>query len=242
MEKGISVARNKIFFFLFVLLSTWAQAVEVIFPQEELPNESFPPQLDSPQVVVSRKIVFQNRFQPAIAYGWLLDEPFYQNAYVSAGLSFSWNEFNSVSLRYLNWKKGLSEYSNQFARTNTSLQFGRAQGPENGLSLAFNNRFLYGKVSFSKVKIIPTTVSAICEIGMIKYGSQSLPLVGVGLSNGWYLTKNWSLDLSLRLYLRQALDPLSADLRSASTAPPESSFATTTRLSTSFDFGAQYLF
>ena len=239
--KGISVAHIK-WIFLFLFLSSVVHAVEIAFPQEELPNESFPPQLDSPQVVIARKVSFTRRWEPQISYGWLLDEPFYQGGFVTLGMTYSWSEFSGVTLKALSWSKGLSDYSNQFAKTNSSLQFGRSHGPETGYSLSYNDRLLYGKVSFSKDLILPTTLAANYEVGMIKYGDQSLPFAGAGINNAWYFSKKWSLNIGLNLYLRQALDPLSADLKAASPIPAESSFGTTTRLSTSIDFGLHYLF
>ncbi len=228
--------------FLVSILGFSAMAVEITFPQEELPNESFPPQLDSPQVVIARKVVFAKTWEPQLSYGWLLDEPFYQNGFLSLGLTYSWSEFAGVTVKALSWSKGLSDYSNQFAKTNAALRFGRAHGPEMGYTLTYNDRLLYGKVSFSKDVILPTTITALYELGVIQYGQQSLPLAGAGIKNAWYLSKAWSFNMGLHIYLRQALDPLSADLKAASPAPAESSFTATTRLSTSFDLGIQYLF
>ncbi|OFZ29139.1 MAG: hypothetical protein A2622_13940 [Bdellovibrionales bacterium RIFCSPHIGHO2_01_FULL_40_29] len=237
------MAQNKLIFTILVLLlSLSSNAVEIQFPQEELPNESFPPQLDSPQAVISRKLTFTKRFEPQVSYGWLLDEPFYQSGYVAAGLGYSWSEFHNITVRYLSWNKGLSDYSNQFASTNARLQFDRSHGPESGYSLAYHNRFLYGKVSFSKNWITPITLSAIYEGGMINYGGKTLPFGGVGLGNAWYFSKNWSFDIGIRIYLRQVLDPLSADLRAALPVPAESSFGTTMRVSTNLNLGIQYLF
>lgn len=219
-----------------------ASAVEISFPQEELPNESFPPQLDSPQAVVTRVVTFKNRWEPQLSYGFLLDEPFYQSSYVAAGLSYSWTEFDSVTVRGLSWSKGISDYANQFSKTTANLQFTRSSGPEMGLLASYNSRILYGKLSFSKGIVRPATLAVVYEAGMIRYGSRNLPLVGIGILNGIYFTKNWSFDIGLRLFLRTALDPLSADLRSASPAPSESSFGNKLRLSTSLDLGVKYLF
>lgn len=227
---------------LVILFGVSAYAAEITFPPEELPSESFPPQLDSPQAVVARKVSFAKSWEPQISYGWLLDEPFYQNGFIAVGLTYSWSEFSGVTVKALSWSKGLSDYSNQFAKTNASLRFGRANGPESGYTLTYNDRLLYGKVSFSKDVILPTTITALYELGVIQYGPQNFPLFGAGIKNAWYLTKSWSFNFGLHLYLRQATDPLSADLKAASPAPADSSFGATTRLSTSFDLGVQYLF
>lgn len=236
------MALNKFILGFSLLISFSAVAVEISFPIEELPSEAFPPRLDSPQAVATKLITFKNHFEPELSYGWLLDEPFYQSRYLAVGLTYSWNEFDSVTLRFMNWSKGLSDYSNQFGSTAAKLQFARASGPEIGYTLAYNYRLLYGKVSFSKDFVRPATLAVTYEAGMIKYGSKNLPLAGIGILNSLYFSKNWSLDIGLRLLLRMALDPLSADLRGASPVPPESSFSSKMRISTSLDVGVQYLF
>ena len=222
--------------------SVASSAADISFPQEELPNEAFPPKLDSPQAVITRIVTYENRFEPQVSYGFLLDEPFYQSTYLAAGLSYSWSEFDSATLRFLSWGKGLTDYANQFSKTAANLQFDRASGPESGVTLAYNNRILYGKISFSKGVVRPAALAIAYEVGMIKYGSKTLPLIGVGVLNDVYLTKSLSFDIGLRLFYRTYLDPLSADLRSASPVPSESSFGSKARISTSLDFGLKYLF
>ena len=236
------MVQNKWILLIIMCFSVASAAVDISFPQEELPNESFPPKLDSPQAVITRIVSFENRFEPQISYGFLLDEPFYQNSYLAAGLSYSWTELDSATLRFLSWGKGLTDYANQFSKTAANLQFGRASGPESGVTLAYNNRILYGKISFSKGIVRPATLAVVYEAGMIKYGSKTLPLIGVGVLNAVYLTKNLSFDIGLTLFYRMYLDPLSADLRSASPVPTESSFGSKSRISTSLDFGLKYLF
>ncbi len=239
------MALNKLNSFISVvvfLASMTGAAAEISFPVEELPSEAFPPRLDSPQAVNKKIVVFENRFEPKLTYGWLLDEPFYQSRYVAAGIAYSWNEFDSLSFRIMSWSKGISDYANQFSSTAASLRFARASGPELGYTLAYNYRLLYGKVSFSKEFVRPATLAVTYEAGMIKYGSKNLPLAGIGILNSLYFSKNWSFDIGLRLFARMALDPLSADLKAASPVPPESSFSSKLRISSSLDVGIAFLF
>ena len=96
--------------------------------------------------------------------------------------------------------------------------------------------------AFSKGLVKPAALAVIYEAGMIKYGSKTLPLAGIGVLNSVYLTKKLSFDIGLRLFYRMYLDPLSADLRSASPAPAEASFRNKAKFSTSLDLGLKYLF
>jgi outer membrane beta-barrel protein len=227
---------------ILLLFPAAGLAQEITFPEDELPNESLTPLLDSPAAVVSRVMTFENKWDAKLSYGWLLDEPFYQNSFLSVGVSYSWSEFSAVTLRYMTWGQGLSDYSKQFAKTATSPQFGRASGPESGFSVSYDHRILYGKVSFSKNYVIPTTATILYEAGMIKYGSRQLPFAGLGLGNAWHFSRTWSVNIGTRLYLRQAMDPLSADLKEADPAPAESEFGDTMKISTVLDLGLQYFF
>lgn len=231
---------------LAVFFSVVAKA-DIQFPEDEIPSESVIPKLDSPRAAMNRTVQFSKKWETKLTYGFLLDEPFYQNGFVSIGQGYSWNEISGVTLRYMKWGSGLSDYSNQFAGTSRSLQFGRAPGPDMGFSGSYDYRFFYGKVSFSKKTVLPTVLGSVFELGMIKYGSRQLPFFGTGLVNTYYFTKpgntsHWGATIGVRLYLRNLVDPLSKDLGAASAVPSESDFGTTTRISTTFDLGVQYLF
>ncbi len=239
---------NKLFVSLLavLLLSSVAKA-DIQFPEDELPSESVIPILDSPKAVLNRTIEYTQAWETKLNYGWLLDEPFYQNSYLAVGLGYSWSEISGISFRYLKWGQGLSDYSKQFEGATSNPQFGRAPGPDMGYSLSYDYRFFYGKVSFSKKSVIPTVLGSTFEGGMIKYGSRNLPFFGVGLQNAYYFSdpgakSHWGINIGVRLFLRNMVDPLSGNLSSSTAAPSESSFSTKTRFSTSLDFGLQYLF
>ena len=103
-------------------------------------------------------------------------------------------------------------------------------------------------MSFSKETVLPTVLGSIFEGGLIKYGSRSLPFFGTGLVNSWYFSKpgatsHWGVNIGVKIYLRSLVDPLSKDLKAANTTPvSDTDFGTTTRVSTTFDLGVQYLF
>lgn len=220
---------------------------DIQFPDDELPSESVIPRLDSPRAAMNRTVEFTKKWETKLGYGFLLDEPFYQNGFLSLAQAYSWSETSGISLRYMKWGSGLSDYSNQFASTARNLQFGRAPGPDMGYSLSYDYRFFYGKISFSKKSVIPTVLGSVFEGGMIKYGARSLPFFGLGLVNTYYFTSpgntsHWGATIGVRIYLRNLVDPLSKDLSSSVAAPAESDFGTTTRASTTFDLGVQYLF
>jgi outer membrane beta-barrel protein len=248
------VAHAKKTFLISLMIQLLSMAVisvaqaDIVFPEDELPSESVIPRLDSPRAAMNRTVEFSKKFETKLSYGFLLDEPFYQNSYFALGLGYSWSEISGVTFRYLKWGQGLSDYSRQFGSTTRSLQFDRAKGPDTGYSLSYDYRFFYGKVSFSKKTVLPTVLGSVFEAGMIKYGVRSLPFYGTGLVNSWYFSKpgdtsHFGINVGVRIYLRTVVDPLSQDLGAASvTVPVEGDFTTATRISTTFDLGAQYIF
>lgn len=236
------MAYAKVILLALLALGSLGHAQTIEFPQEELPNESQPPKLDAPNAVLGKAVSFTNRIQPNLSYGWLLDEAFYQNAFLSIGATYSWDENNGLTFRYMTWSQGISDYSKEFEDTASNLQFDRASGPRTGYSLSYDRHVLYGKISFAKNMIVHTRLSLVGEFGMIDYSGKSLPTITAGISNAWYFGRHWGAHLDLKGGFRQALDPLSEDLRSASPTPDPSDFGTTTKMSTTLAIGVHYLF
>jgi len=224
-------------FVALLLLGANLQAESVSLSDNELPNESVVPILDSPLAVQARALTFTDRWGGQVGTGWLLDEPFYQNLYMEGRIAYNWNEVSGVALKFMNWAKGVSTYGQQF----TSLNFNYGHGPESGYGFVYENRFLYGKVSFAKNIVLPVSMASTFDLGMIQYGSKSLPYAGVGLGNSVYFNKNLGLTLGVKFLFRQAYDPLSQSLRTQAVPPTDSDFTTKTRYSTGLDLGLIYL-
>ena len=226
-----------------VLMGTNARAEEIQFPENELPSESVVPVLDYPQAVQSRLLSFSKRFELDASTGWLLDEPFYQNQYSSISAFYNWTEFSGLGLKYLIFFQGLSDYSKQFANSGANLHLDRAPGPQNAILLTYEYRLLYGKISFSKDVITPISIFSFVEGGTMKYGSRSLPLLGLGIGQKTFFNTHWGMQLLLEVQYRQALDPLSANIRGdAPTIAAEGDFGTKTELGTNLGLSLIYLF
>jgi hypothetical protein len=215
----------------------FAQINEI--PIDELPSESTIPILDTPHAVLNRKVNFERKLQLNAGIGFLLDETFYENSYGNFAAQFNINETHGVGVRYMNFLNGISDKATQF----NQLNFAYAKGPNVGYGLFYENRFLYGKVSFGKETIMPVTFQYQIHLGQIKYGSRSLPYYGFSYGNSLYVTKNWGLHLTVSGMMRTAIDALSQDIRKDSaTHPQESDFSTVTRTGTALDVEAIYLF
>jgi len=226
----------------FFMVSSAQAAEEMVFAEEELPQEVVTPRLDTPKAVLSRKLSYQNRWQADLFGGWLLDEAFYNNQYFGVQGTYSWNESSGIGLKYLSFGSGLSEYSKQFSSVPTNPpDFTISKGPQSGWIASYERRMMYGKVSLSKRKVIPALLTWNVEAGMIKYGTKQLPLGGASIGNRFFPTEHFGIAMALHAYFRQLVDPLSADIR-ATPAPAEADFGTSTKFSTALDLSLTYLF
>ncbi len=223
---------------LSALTASQARADEVVvLADDELPNESVTPILDSPYAVQEKSLKFTKRWQAQLGTGWLMDEPFYQNMFGDVRMLYHWSESSGLGLRYMNFPKGVSTYGQQF----TSLNFDYGHGPETGYGFIYENRFIYGKFSFSKATVLPITIQTSWELGMIQYGSKSLPYGGVGVGNSVFFNTKWGLSLTVKFLARQAFDSLSQSLRTRATPPQDSDFTIKNSFSTGLDLGLIYL-
>lgn len=239
------MASNKavLFILLIVLSFNSFAAEEISFDEEELPKEAVMPRLDTPDAVLNRKLSYQNRFQVDLGFGWLLDEAFYNNQFVSFQSSYGFNEASGFGIRYLSFRSGFSEYADQISSISSTNppSFDTGIGPKSGLIGYYERRMMYGKMSVSKHYIIPGFMIWNVEAGTISYGSKSLPLAGGSIGSRLFPMKNLGITLNLRGYIRQFVDPLSQDLRTG-TQPAESGYSTNTKFSTMLDFTINYLF
>lgn len=221
-------------------ISISAHADEIQFSEEELPKEAVMPRLDTPKAVLNRKLSYEKKFTADLAYGWLLDEPFYNNQYIAALASYSTDESNGFGVKYLSFGSGVSDYSKQFQASATpGPDFSQAPGPKNGYMLFYERRMMYGKLSIAKKHVMPSFLIWDAEAGMMTYGSRQLPLAGGAIANRFFLKPQLGVSLTLHAYFRQLVDPLSQNLK---TAHSEGDFSTKTKLSTALDVSLSYLF
>lgn len=224
-----------------LLAGDMARADEMQFSEEELPREAVMPRLDTPKAVLNRKLSYDKKWSADLTYGWLLDEPFYNNNYIGVQAAYGWNESSGAGLKILSFGSGLSDYSRQFQSSVPSNppNFAQAKGPGSGFIAFYERRMMYGKLSVTKFTVIPALITWGIEGGMLSYGSKQLPLLGGGLGNRFFLTKHFGVQLGMHAYMRQLVDPLSQKLN---TTQAEGNFKTSTKLSTALDLSVSYLF
>lgn len=238
-------AINLLLVFLMVLsvqiTKAQSEQKEVVAPTQ-LPNESVVPVLDSPNAVRNRFLQFKNRFEASLNLGWMLDEPFFNNSFTGLELSYHLNEVSGVGMKFGTFGSGLSSYSKTF-KDFSDTRYDLAPAPENLLGFTYNHRFLYGKISLSQDKVLPTVVEGKAELSSVKQGGQSMIRVAVGVVNKFYINKNTGLGLGYHFLIHESLNPNSVDLTPTPTPTPEDSdFSKRTEFSHSLDLNLSYLF
>src|SRR5436190_2081770 len=92
------------------VLTTYAVAEEVEFPEEELARESVLPRFESPKDVLNRHVVTTGRFEFGAGGGLEIDEPFYNDLVFNAHAGYHFNDLSGANLEFVYWSPGLSSY------------------------------------------------------------------------------------------------------------------------------------
>lgn len=239
MDEENSVPMNKILLIFILLFGITGLAQKIDFPQDELPSESVEPVLDSPKAVFNKRQTFAKKFEVGFVPGWNLSEPFFSNLYLGFSAVYNTSEENGFGLKYQKWNPGYSTYASQF----TLLDFGRAPAPSQLMSLSYEHRPLYGKVSLGKETVTPFLLYFAFDLGYLDYLTRKLPSFGLGLGQKIYFSRNVGFGFGLNLRMQQVVDTLSANLRTATgTVPTAADFNTKVQVGMDLDFKLLWLF
>ncbi len=242
--------KNKNFFLSLLCLSlcfasglvkpTRAFAEETLITEDLLPTESVFPLLDSEDMVMNRQLNHTHRFEVKADLLIALDELFNDNKLLGITAYYHLNNDLGFGLKYYQYPAAFNSYKQQFDTKGVFID--RAPQPKSIFAASLVNRILYGKISVSKDLILPLTLEAQYDLGINKYGTQSLPYSAFSLSNKLYLQRKYIIDLSYTLQLHQVINPVSADIRQASPVPDESAFTKKIQFSQCLSIGLGYLF
>jgi len=238
----ISKVTNLIVVLLIATFSVATFATSVEFAQDDLPTESVIPVLDSNMAVKKKLIPFSHRFELGLTYGSIIDEMFFNNTLLGIQASYYLSEDQGLGIKYQSRMSGLSTYSDQFSQSSQHLQFSEAPEPTTIITANYHWTFLYGKVSFGKTTILPTTLYLDADLGMNKFGGQDLPYSAIGMGQKFFIQKHWGVFLTYRIMLYQIIDPVSAKISSSAPTPSESDFDKKIQVSQGIDLGLSYLF
>lgn len=219
---------------------TYARADDAAIAEDLLPTESVFPLLDSEDMVMNRQLNHTHRFELKADLLVALDELFNDNKLFGITGYYHLNNDLGFGLKYYQYSSGFNSYKSQFDAKGVFID--RAPQPKSIFAASLVNRILYGKISVSKDLILPLTLEAQYDLGINKYGTQSLFYSAFSLSNKLFLQKKYVIDLSYILQLHQVINPVSADVRQGSPLLDESAFSKKLQFSQGLSIGLGYLF
>jgi outer membrane beta-barrel protein len=246
--KGLSL------FLAAFLLQKVAFAAEVVeLPQEELAQESVYPVFDRPVSVKNRNVNTVGKFEIGGYYGNALTEPIFNVSKFGLAGYYHWAEEHAIGFFYEKNAAGLSKYGEQLHDVKDStggtirLDFNRAPAPDSTMMVDYNFKAFYGKMSLSKSIVFNLTTLGSFAAGMVKYANKAYPGIALGLGQKYYLTRQLSLRVDLRMFMNNAPVPFykptaTTGLDPAKTAPSYDQFDERLSYTTNMDFGLNYMF
>jgi len=246
--KGLSL------FLAALLLQRVAFAAEVVeLPQEELATESVYPVFDKPVSVKNRNVILTNKWEVGAYYGNALTEPIFNVSKFGLSGYFHTSEEHTFGLLFEKNSSGLSKYGDQLKNVTDSsgsvihYDFTRAPSPTQTMMFDYNFNAYYGKMSLSKSIVFNLTTFGSAAAGMVSYTNKSYPGIALGLGQKYYLSRQFSLRVDLRMFMNNAPVPFyksdgTHGMKPTEAAPPAGNFSERLTYTTNLDIGVNYLF
>lgn len=239
---------NKILIFVLFAFSSNLKAQLIEFPDSELAQESVLPVFDKVEVVKSRNIQTEKRFEFGAGIGLNLTEALYDNKNLNFNLTYNFTNLHAVSIIGLLPVEGLSNMGTDLA-AGKGLSGGRydaslAPYPQNYLSANYQITAYYGKISMSKDYVMNLSLYGIAGLSMIKYTDTSTVGAQFGMGQKFFFTRNLALRFDLLGYIYSGPDPTSAVSLNPNTVRepvPSSSLDETVNFRTFFNLGLTYI-
>ncbi|WP_413612313.1 outer membrane beta-barrel domain-containing protein [Bdellovibrio sp. HCB-110] len=192
--------------------------------------------------VKNRVIPFAHRLEVGLLIGTVIDEMFFNSSFWGFQSYYNLNEDIALGIKYAERASGLSSYSEQFYNTSAQVDFNKAPGPGSIIMASCRWSFLYGKMSFSKNYVFPTTFAAEVDGGVNRMGDETMPYASAGLTHKVFFKKHLGIGASYRLLFYQTLDTVSTDLGSSAPTPAGTDFEKKIQVSQSLELGFTFLF
>lgn len=222
---------------VIALFTIQVQAEEIVFPEEELAQESVYPRFDSKDVVKGRTVLTEDKFELGVYGGANFNEPIFNQTKAGFNLGYHWNETSAVSLNYAHWMSGLNtQYTDQLKQTN-GLDFSGIPKLKYSLYGHYEWKMFYGKISLTKQGVMNLALYPIFGIGTTAYEHKSYMGVDFGIGQKYYFGKSFALRIDYKLQYQEAMSPFVSNLP---TAQP-GDFKDKWGLNSIFDFGMSFL-
>lgn len=236
------------------LLQKVAFAAEVVeLPQEELAQESVYPVFDKPVSVKNRNILTTGKVEIGGYYGNAMTEPIFNVSKLGFAAYYHWSEEHAIGGFFESNLSGLSKYGEQLKSVPSSngstirLDFTRAPAPQSSIMVDYNFKAFYGKMSLSKSIVFNLSTFGSLAAGLVKYTHKAYPGIALGLGQKYYMTKQLSLRVDLRMFMHNAPIPFfpgnaTVSLDPTRTAPSHDQFDERLTYTTNLGVGVNYMF
>jgi outer membrane beta-barrel protein len=235
-----------IVFMAYFPLQVAAQLIE--FPDNELAQESVLPVFDKVEVVKSRNVQNEKRFEFGAGFGLNLTEALYDNKNLNFNLTYNFTNLHAINIIGLMPIEGLSNTGSDLA-AGKGLSGGRfdaslAPYPQNYLSANYQITAYYGKISLSKDYVMNLSLYGLAGLSMIQFTDSSTVGAQFGMGQKFFFTKHLALRFDLLGYVYSGPDPTSAVSLNPNTVTepvPSSSLDETLNFRTFFNLGLTYI-
>ncbi len=223
-----------------------AQVIE--FPDSELAQESVLPVFDKVEVVKSRNVPTEERFEMGGGAGLNLTEALYDNKNFNFNLSYNFTNLHAVNFIGIMPLEGLSAMGKDLA-AGKGLSGGRfdaslAPYPKSYMLLNYQITAYYGKISLSKNYVMNISLYGLAGLSSINLTDSSAVGAQVGMGQKFYLSKNLAIRMDLLGLTYSGPDPTSATTLNpnfVSSPVSSSSLKESLFFRTFFHFGLVYL-
>ncbi|MCB9026192.1 MAG: outer membrane beta-barrel domain-containing protein [Bdellovibrionaceae bacterium] len=235
---------------ILVLLYSPMLLAEIIeFPEEELAQESVLPIFDRVEVVKSRNVDVDSRFEVGAGIGFNLTEALYDNKSLNLNITYNFSNLHAVNFIYISPFTGLSNMGEDLAN-GKGLSGGRfdaslAPYPKGYMLLNYQLTAYYGKISLSKDYVMNILLYGMAGLANVTFSDTTAMGATVGMGQKFFLTKNLGLRFDLIGIAFSGPDPTSATNLNPTlitSQVPSSSLEDTLYFRTFFNLGLEYLF
>lgn len=212
------------FFILFLFFSTsFASAIKIEFPTEELSSESVLPIFQPRRMVLDRKITLKYRVELGASLSVGLDEPFYFPFYATGLLGFYISEWHSLSVTgtYFSSKKTSVAKKlaagGKVAGLDEGQSFDVFKSPYPQMTGFLNYQYspFYGKISLTKQATMNLSIYGYVGPGFVLFNrGDKVPAANIGLGQKLYFSKWFAIRGDFGFYGYYGPAPARIDLGS----------------------------
>ncbi len=200
-----------VFLLATLLTSSFAHAVDIQFPEEELARESVYPVFDNPTAVKRRNVVLENRVEFGLYGGWSLNDALADPMTGGLMIAYNFTEIHAFQLQGGVFSTSKSQYVSGIEEKLPASGGDLKYIPQPKYLVMGNYQItpFYGKLSITKQTVMNLSLFATAGLGTIAIGDSSYMAFSLGIGQKLYFTDRIGLRADLKMLIHQAPNTLS---------------------------------